>query len=913
MGPAEEKTLGGGYDGFPEVGNRRHTFICPMIRGRRHMAGAWMFATAIAALVLVTSAGLAAPILSSPAATPGAPVAPTGPAPSEIRTVTHPGPSDGGSAGLSAGFPHGHASDGRYPHPGPVRAGANPAYAGHYYAGSVYSGVPVNSTQLSATIHVPQDAPQIADFYYVLLSVWDDAGSYDQIGFANAFGVWGFTYSATDYCGHNYFFSPDAFDLTAGTTYNFSMTLWRGSVNYTATYVSNRTLAFEYTQSTGGHVFLNDGFYPCENNSYYDLTDYEEVYFSNNTVPPYDFHFGSNVQNRTPLTGWSVFTTPPLPGNINPLISGSNTTIANEEYDILPSAPSTFVVVSSTNVVRIHSSVDLVPLIANGSVPLFAYQVPGSWSVILATRSGTPPYASTVEIDVPGSTGSGLYAVGIGAGDPAVAMNQITIWVNVISGQSVIISAFPHAYADVGQNVTFHAGVAGGDAGLTFGWAGLPNGCVTGTATTFTCTVAGPANYSVTATVHDTYGNSASSPGFAFWVYDDPIVQLVILPGQADVGQSAQFFATASGGAGNFAYRWSGLPAGCTVRTANVTCVVASPGNFSVVVHVTDRTGFTVDSTPALLQVLSGPMVAAVATTQTADVGQLVWVNATGSGGAGGYSYLWTLLPPGCSATGGSAVCSFPDAGHFTVSVEAQDSLGVFTAPIRTLFTVSPAASVRLIASPSSVDLGQATVLSATVSGGAPGYHYLFSGLPTGCSTVDSGSVSCRPTAMGTFANVSVAVTDANRFTFHDAFDLVVHPYPTITVSATPRSIQVGQSVTFTATVSGGAGGDVFTWTNLPGGCPDTTAATITCSPDGSGTYDVAVASKDLVGGNASGAVHLVVSTPSIPWTLVLVILAAGGVAAAIGILVILLRRRRRFAQESSLEAESGDAGPEND
>ena len=800
----------------------------------------------------------------------------------------------------------------RFPHPSPIPAGSSPLYSGHYYAGSVYNSTLVNSTQLSATINIPLDNPQLTDFYYVLLSVWDDAGSYDQVGFANAGGVWGFTYSSTSYCGGNYYYTPDAFNLNAGTTYTFGMTLWRGTVNFTADYL-NGTNAFTWTQYTGGHVFLNEAFYTCTsyyygNVSYYDLTDYEEVYATNNPVVPYDWHFGTNLEDGLPESGWSIFTTPPLPGAISVLISTDNTLIANEPYELgLTSGSPFFTIVSGSSSVGVHASLEATALVGTPTVVFGAYSLPGGWSVSYSPSSGTASLGSTVTITIPALTGGGNYSIGLNASDSSGASNQVTLWVNLISSTTMTVNGLPHPFGDVGQNITFYVSTGGGVNGITISWSGLPSGCSAGNAPQFVCLLTSPGTYPVVATAKDVYGDSASSSALIFIVYPDVVITLNVVPLHSDIGQTVSFFASAFGGAGGtYSYVYHALPAGCKVTGPNATCSVTVAGTYNVSVAVTDASGYSVLSAPAAVEVVPAPSMAVQTSSQAADAGQTVWLNASATGGTGTFAYTWTDLPTACTARAQNATCTFPSAGSYYVSVEAQDSAGVFTTAQRVLLQISPALKVRLATPLPSVDLGAATTFSTTVNGGAPSFHFVYVGLPTGCVTSDTGALSCTASATGVFSNITVSVTDANRNLVRAETNLTVFSAPSVALSVSPAKVVQGAQVTFTATVTGGSGGASFVWTDLPGGCQSSTGPTISCVPSGAGAYSVTVSMTDTDGGRANASAVLTVTAPpavsSSDLYLVVALVVVAAVAVGVGVAVWRMRRRRGGASAETAQ-----------
>jgi MYXO-CTERM domain-containing protein len=93
-----------------------------------------------------------------------------------------------------------------------------------------------------------------------------------------------------------------------------------------------------------------------------------------------------------------------------------------------------------------------------------------------------------------------------------------------------------------------------------------------------------------------------------------------------------------------------------------------------------------------------------------------------------------------------------PGSGPITVAGRNQS--------VSIQFVAAPAAlSVTLTADPATLNLHNSTVLTASILGGTSPYSLVYSGLPTGCSTGNTTSLSCDPTATGSF-RVTVTVTD---------------------------------------------------------------------------------------------------------------------------------------------------------
>lgn len=455
--------------------------------------------------------------------------------------------------------------------------------------------------------------------------------------------------------------------------------------------------------------------------------------------------------------------------------------------------------------------------------------------------------------------------------------------------------------ADVGQTVTFTAPVSGGSGQFTFVWSALPTGC-TGTTQVVVCAALSTAGtFDVSFKVTDSNGFSATAGALPFVVSADPTVSTPTANvSSADVGQSVNFSVTVTDGAGGLTFLWSGLPAGCAGTGAFVDCAPTTPvAGASITVSVTDRNGYTVLSDSLLFTVYTDPTVSTpTAVPASADVGQSVTFTTTLSGGAGSPTYTWSGLPTGCTPAGTSVTCtSLPSAATLSIGVQVKDANGFVNASANLTFTVlSDPSATAVSASPATVDVGQTISFATTASGGAGGFRYSWSGLPTGCSGT-SDPLVCVPTAAGA-STVSVTVTDANGATYTPTTVAVtVYADPHVTLGASPSTFLLGKSVAFHGTVTDGSGGFTYTWSGLPAGCAAGASATVSCTPTASGTFQVELTVKDSNGKSASSNTTVTVSPsflgmPAVEGEAIV----GGGIAAAAiaGLLVLLVVRRRR-------------------
>ena len=549
----------------------------------------------------------------------------------------------------------------------------------------------------------------------------------------------------------------------------------------------------------------------------------------------------------------------------------------------------------------------------------------GLWSVL--SWSGLPSGCTSVNASTltcaPGV--SGTYSVSASITDSngmSVASGPVTL---VVSPALTTPSFTPSRIAlDVGQAVLLSATVSGGAGSYTYSWGALPAGCATSNTASLTCvpTSVGSGTFATTLTVTDSNGVTRASSSVTLTVSADPTILITgATYTRLDLGQSTLLTATVANGTGGAStYVWSGLPLGCvSANTLNLTCAPIDVGTYGVTVSITDSNGMTVTSGPLTLSVssrLSAPTLSSSA--QALDVGQSVTLSATVSGGSAPYTYNWTL-PQGC-ASGNTATlaCSPTTTGSATVTVTVVDGNGVSLTSTALHLTVSARlspGSITLV--PAVVDLGQATKLTASVSGGSGGLTYIWSGLPSGCTGNDTATLSCTPAASGT-SWVAVSVTDSNgEMVSVGPVTLTVSPgLGTPTVSASESSLTLGGSVTFTVSVSGGTAPLTYVWTGLPAGCASTNSAVLTCVPTAKGTFTASVTVTDTTGAHVSASASPV-TVKAIPaaaptglsngldWG----ILALGIVALVVGLLALLLAFRRKASTTPGSGKEQDRAG----
>jgi hypothetical protein len=527
-------------------------------------------------------------------------------------------------------------------------------------------------------------------------------------------------------------------------------------------------------------------------------------------------------------------------------------------------------------------------------------------------------------------TASGLFstiAATVKDGNSAVATTSPA---SVTVNPKLALGGFNATPSTVTTNspTSLNVSVSGGTTPYTYSYSALPTGCVSSNVSVLKCvpTVAG--NYTISVTVKDAVGMSATATTHLTVAKPIPplkIVTFVAVPSSIVQGASTNFTVTISGGVSPYIYSYTGLPKGCS--SANLSTLLCTPqanGTFSVGVKVTDaRATIATSSTNLTISplIVSSPKITSfTAVPDTIDFGQMTNFSVVVSGGAAPYTYAYSSLPTGCkSVDSGAFPCTPSVTGTFTPAVLVTDNNGK-TARANTTLVVKPTTTgsgptiSSIIAIPNPLNVGQTTEISVTATGGTPPYTLAFSKLPPGCSSSNSNPLACTPTSQGNYS-IGVTVTDKNGLSSNASYLLTVNPvgtiYPlTVTLSSNLSKVTDGELFTLSALVSGGKSPFNYYWslngTNLTS-APDSPTWTLSIAHPGNYTYAVLVVDSQhtsvesgtvVVEAHALSHVSVVTNTVSspFPWWIVLVLLAA------VTIVLLLVVERRRRASNRLLE-----------
>src|SRR3989441_2000187 len=461
-----------------------------------------------------------------------------------------------------------------------------------------------------------------------------------------------------------------------------------------------------------------------------------------------------------------------------------------------------------------------------------------SWSFGDATTGTGSPVSHSY-------SAAGTFSVTVTATD-ANSVSATSPAQNVVVAARLTAAAFTFTPTtpEVGVPVQFTATTTGGVGPFTFSWNFGDTTTGTGSPVSHSYTAAG--TFSVTVTATDANGVAVTSPAQNVVVAARlSAAAFTFTPSSPEAAVNVQFTATTTGGVGPFTFSWNfGDTATGTGNPVSHSYTAA--GTFRVTVTATDANGVSVTS-PAR-NVIVAPRLSAAAftfTPSTPEAGSPVQFTASTTGGVGPFTFSWSF---GDTTTGtGSPVShSYAAAGTFSVSVTATDANGgSVTSPVQKVVVAARLYAAAFTFTPATPEAGLAVSFTATTTGGVGPFTFSwnFGDTPTGTGNPASHSYS----AAGTFS-VTVTATDSNGVS-------VTSPAQSVVVAArlsaanftfTPVSPEVGVSVQFTATTTGGVAPFTFSW-NF-GGTTTGTGSPVSHSYTAAGTFSVTVTATDANG-----------------------------------------------------------------
>jgi hypothetical protein len=174
-------------------------------------------------------------------------------------------------------------------------------------------------------------------------------------------------------------------------------------------------------------------------------------------------------------------------------------------------------------------------------------------------------------------------------------------------------------------------------------------------------------------------------------------------------------------------------------------------------------------------------------------------------------------------------------------------------------------------AEPPAFDVNHTSVLTVVAFGptSTGPLSYSWTGLPTGCRSVNEPTVECTPSETG---NYPVVVTATGpKSSANATLSLVVNALPSISsfvVTPYPAIANSG-NMTLIVKADGGTGALSYSYTGLPPGCASRNTSALLCPPGSPGSWTVQVVVSDATNVTTTASASVVVDAgpgPGNPW-----------------------------------------------
>jgi len=321
-----------------------------------------------------------------------------------------------------------------------------------------------------------------------------------------------------------------------------------------------------------------------------------------------------------------------------------------------------------------------------------------------------------------------------------------------------------------GAQGTITASPSGGTAPFTYSWS---NGATGATLS------AGAGSYSVTVT--DASGCTAQAGNLVLTNPNPILISITNVSSPACGASNGSASAVGTGGTGTLTYQWSNGQTGQNL--SNV-----SAGTY--VVTVTDANNCT-NTASAVLTSPNAPVLSNPIVTPPLCNGGNGTISVTATGGSGQLQFTWSNNATGNQISAG--------VGVYNVTVTDANNCSNTSAPIN---MTEPAAINALVSATGAGCPGGGNA-TATVSGGTPGYTYLWS---NGANQSSTTNLSAGPH--------SVVVTDANGCSTTVNFTVNSVTAPTVSGTIVSPALCFAGNGSATVQLNGGQAPFSYAWSN---------------------------------------------------------------------------------------------------
>lgn len=185
---------------------------------------------------------------------------------------------------------------------------------------------------------------------------------------------------------------------------------------------------------------------------------------------------------------------------------------------------------------------------------------------------------------------------------------------------------------------------------------------------------------------------------------------------------------------------------------------------------------------------------------------------------------------------------NFTQSGSYTVDLTVKDAAN-YSVSTSISQTVNSDPTVLASSNVSSADIGYPIEFSSSPSGGTGPYTY--SWVLNGNVVSTSQDFSYSFASSGSYT-LTVTITDSVGKTTSATVSVTINSNPSVTATASQNPTDVGNSMTFASTISGGTGTLTYSW--LVNGVQESTSSSFTYSFNSTGSYTVNLTVTDADG-----------------------------------------------------------------
>ncbi|MGP6220976.1 PKD domain-containing protein, partial [Caldiplasma sukawensis] len=445
---------------------------------------------------------------------------------------------------------------------------------------------------------------------------------------------------------------------------------------------------------------------------------------------------------------------------------------------------------------------------------------------------------------------SGTDSVYATISDSYLTESSNVLKVSIVNDPSVKITA-SRTTIDAGQSISFSAGVSNGTSPYTYSWT-INAGASVSSSSSFSYVFSTAGSYTVEISVTDADGYSAIYK-VTITVSSDLSVSPSVSDSQIDQGATETFTATPSGGYGTVSYQWI-LDNNVISTSSSFTYVFNSIGSRTIEVKATDSNGFTAYSN-VTVDVVSQPSIIYTAKYTSLDAGVQDIFTSSVDYGTAPFTYSWTIN--GISEGSGSTLdYTFTTSGTYTVNVTVTDTFG-FKSTYSERINVVNDPSVKIFSSTTTTDAGKSISFLSEINGGTSPYNYTWS--INGAAFSYNKDASYLFTASGAYT-IRLVITDSFGISANYSVVITVNAKPSVTFVASHNTIDSGQSISFTPSITGGTSPYTYEWYVNDVLVSSNSVFTYVFST--AGTYTIRLVITDSFGLNASYSLSVTVNPP---------------------------------------------------